>query len=97
MQLYKFLLLFLLTTLIVIVLILPENLGTTLNCSHPVLNFDLSFRIVLISFLSVAFLAVLPTQNLTFSEMLSFAAYTISSLYAVLSEHMILVIIFCEL
>ncbi|WP_353276919.1 proton-conducting transporter membrane subunit [Wolbachia endosymbiont (group B) of Villa cingulata] len=97
MQLYKFLLLFLLTTLIVIVLILPENLGTTLNCSHPVLNFDLSFRIVLISFLSVAFLAVLPAQNLTFSEMLSFAAYTISSLYAVLSEHMILVIIFCEL
>ncbi|WP_395460300.1 proton-conducting transporter membrane subunit [Wolbachia endosymbiont (group B) of Myelois circumvoluta] len=97
MQLYKFLLLFLLTTLIVIVLILPENLGTTLNCSHPVLNFDLSFRIVLISFLSVAFLAVLPTQNLTFSEMLSFAAYTTCSLCAILSKQMILVIIFCEL
>jgi len=72
-------------------------LSIAVNWSLPILDFDLSFRIILISFLSVAFLAVLPAQNLTFSEMLSFAAYTISSLYAVLSEHMILVIIFCEL
>ncbi|WP_353274529.1 proton-conducting transporter membrane subunit [Wolbachia endosymbiont (group B) of Hofmannophila pseudospretella] len=97
MQLYKSSLLLLLTALIVIVLTLPENLGAILNWSHPVLNFDLSFRIVLISFLSVAFLAVLPTQNLTFSEMLSFAAYTTCSLCAILSKQMILVIIFFEL
>uniref|UniRef100_A0A3B0JI93 Hydrogenase-4 component B n=1 Tax=Wolbachia endosymbiont of Aleurodicus dispersus TaxID=1288877 RepID=A0A3B0JI93_9RICK len=97
MQLYKFSFLFLLTTLIVIVLTLPENLGNILNWSHPVLNYDLSFRIVLISFLSVAFLAVLPAKNLSFSEMLSFAAYTISSLSAILSEQAILVIIFFEL
>ncbi|MDE5062619.1 proton-conducting transporter transmembrane domain-containing protein [Wolbachia endosymbiont of Drosophila tsacasi] len=97
MQLYKSSLLLLLTVLIVIVLKLPENLSIAVNWSLPILDFDLSFRIILISFLSVAFLAVLPAQNLTFSEMLSFAAYTISSLYAVLSEHMILVIIFCEL
>ncbi|UIP91450.1 cation:proton antiporter [Wolbachia pipientis] len=97
MQLYKSSLLPLLTALIVIVLTLPENLGAILNWSHPVLNFDLSFRIVLISFLSVAFLAVLPTQNLTFSEMLSFAAYTTCSLCAILSKQMILVIIFFEL
>ncbi|UPA55568.1 cation:proton antiporter [Wolbachia pipientis] len=97
MQLYKSSLLLLLTVLIVIVLKLPKNLSIAVNWSLPILDFDLSFRIILISFLSVAFLAVLPAQNLTFSEMLSFAAYTISSLYAVLSEHMILVIIFCEL
>lgn len=97
MQLYKSSLLLLLTVLIVIVLKLPENLSIAVNWSLPILDFDLSFRTILISFLSVAFLAVLPAQNLTFSEMLSFAAYIISSLYAVLSEHMILVIIFCEL
>ncbi|WP_410542580.1 proton-conducting transporter membrane subunit [Wolbachia endosymbiont of Tetranychus urticae] len=97
MQLYKSSLLLLLTALIVIVLKLPENLSIAVNWSLPILDFDLSFRIVLISFLSVAFLAVLPTQNLTFSEMLSFAAYTTCSLCAILSKQMILVIIFCEL
>ncbi|RDD35115.1 Hydrogenase-4 component B [Wolbachia endosymbiont of Cylisticus convexus] len=97
MQLYKLSLLLLLIALIVIVLTLPENLGNILNWSHPVLNYDLSFRIVLISFLSVAFLAVLPAKNLSFSEMLSFAAYTISSLCAILSEQIILVVVFFEL
>jgi multicomponent Na+:H+ antiporter subunit D len=96
-QLYKLSLLLLLTILIVIVLKLPENLSTTVNWSNPVLSLDLSFRIILISFLLGAFLIVLPAQNLTFSEMLSFSAYTISSLCAILSKQMILVIVFCEL
>ncbi|QCB61629.1 cation:proton antiporter [Wolbachia endosymbiont of Brugia malayi] len=94
MQLYKSSLLFLLTILMVIVLKLPE---VTVNWSYPVLNFDLSFRIILISFLSVAFLIVLPAKNFSFSEMLSFFAYTISSLCAILSKQIISVIIFCEL
>ncbi|WP_395463084.1 proton-conducting transporter membrane subunit [Wolbachia endosymbiont of Cantharis cryptica] len=94
MQLYKSSLLLLLTILIVIVLKSPE---TTVNWSNPVLSLDLSFRIILITFLSVAFLVVLPAKNLSFSEMLSFSAYTISSLCAILSEQIILVIIFCEL
>ncbi|MDD9331119.1 MAG: proton-conducting transporter membrane subunit [Wolbachia sp.] len=97
MQLYKSSLLLLLTILIIVVLKLPENLGNIVNWSIPILNFDLSFRIILISFLSVAFLTMLPAKSLSFSEMLSFSAYTISSLGAILSEQVILVIIFCEL
>ncbi|MDM8335167.1 proton-conducting transporter transmembrane domain-containing protein [Wolbachia pipientis] len=97
MQFYKALLLLLLTILIVIVLKLPENLSTTVNWSHPVLNFDSSFRILLIPFLLVAFLVALPAKNLSFSEMLPFLTYTISSLCVILSKQIILVIIFCEL
>ncbi|MGL9718695.1 MAG: proton-conducting transporter transmembrane domain-containing protein [Wolbachia sp.] len=97
MQLYKFSLLFLLSILVVAVLNLPENWDTTFNWSYPVLNFDLSFRILLISFLSAAFLIVLPAKNLSFSEMLSFFAYTISSLCAILSKQILLAVIFCEL
>nr|WP_218939043.1 proton-conducting transporter membrane subunit [Wolbachia endosymbiont of Litomosoides brasiliensis] len=78
----------------VIVLKLPE---VTVNWSYPVLNFDLSFRIISISFLSAAFLIVLPAKNFSFSEVLSFFAYTLSSLCAILSKQIILVIIFCEL
>ncbi len=76
---------------------LPERLGATLNLSHPVLNFNLSFRVILISFLLTAFLVVLPASNLSFSEMLSSFAYTVSSLCGILSKQVILVIIFCEL
>jgi multicomponent Na+:H+ antiporter subunit D len=94
---YKSLLLLLLTISIVTFLKLPENLSSTVNWSHPVLNFDLSFRIILISFLSVAFLVVLPARTLSFSEVISFFAYTTCSLGAILSNQMILVIIFCEL
>ncbi|MGL9718045.1 MAG: proton-conducting transporter transmembrane domain-containing protein [Wolbachia sp.] len=94
MKPYKSLLLLLLAALAVIVFKLPE---TTLNWPNPVLNFDLSFRIILISFLLAAFLIVLPAKNLSFSEMLSFFTYTISSLCAILSKQMILAIIFCEL
>lgn len=97
MQLYKSLLLLLLAISIVIVLKLPENFGNALNWSQSILNFDLSFRIILISFLSVAFLVVLPARTLSFSETISFFAYTTCSLGAILSKQMILVIIFCEL
>ncbi|QOD38275.1 proton-conducting transporter transmembrane domain-containing protein [Candidatus Wolbachia massiliensis] len=97
MRLYKSSLLLLLAILMIIALKLPENLSTILNWVPPVLSFDLSSRIILISFLLGAFLIVLPAQNLSFSEVLSFSAYTISSLCAVLSEQMILVIIFFEL
>ncbi|WCR57995.1 proton-conducting transporter transmembrane domain-containing protein [Wolbachia endosymbiont of Ctenocephalides felis wCfeJ] len=97
MQFYKFLLLLLLTILIVTALKLPENLNTIVNWFHPALNFGLSSHIMLISFLSAAFLIVLPARNLSFSEMLSFFAYTVSSLCAMLSKQMISAIIFCEL
>lgn len=63
----------------------------------PVMKYDLSFRIILISFLLGVFWIILPAQNVTLSEMLSFAFYTISSLSAILSQKMISVIIFCEL
>ncbi len=78
----------------IIVLKLPEVI---VNWSYPALNFDLSFRIIPISFLSAAFLIVLPAKNFSFSEVLSFFAYTISSLCAMLSKQIISVIIFCEL
>ncbi|MGL9732515.1 MAG: proton-conducting transporter transmembrane domain-containing protein [Wolbachia sp.] len=97
MQLYKFLLLFLLSILVLAVLNLPEYLDITFNWSYPVLNFDLSFRILLISFLSAAFLIVLLAKNLSFSEMLFLFAYTISSLCAILSKQILLAVIFCEL
>ncbi|QKX02561.1 proton-conducting transporter transmembrane domain-containing protein [Wolbachia endosymbiont of Dirofilaria (Dirofilaria) immitis] len=97
MQFYKFSLLLLLAVLVIIVLMLPESLGMTLNWLYPVLNFDLSFRVILISFLLTAFLIVLPARNLRFSEMLSSLAYTVSSLCAILSKQIILVIIFYEL
>ncbi|MDN5248372.1 MAG: proton-conducting transporter membrane subunit [Wolbachia endosymbiont of Tyrophagus putrescentiae] len=78
-------------------------LNSTLRWSLPILNFELSFNIIFISFLLVAFLVVLPARDFTFSEMLSFAFYTVSSLCAILFsgsmllEQLVLVVIFCEL
>jgi len=95
MQLYKPLLLFLLAILTIIVFYNSSLLSITANC--PILNFDLSVRIVLISFLLGAFLIVLPAQNLTLTEMLFFTFYTASSLGAILSKQMTLVVVFCEL
>lgn len=97
MQFHKLLLLFLLIVLALIVIKLPENSGIAVNWSLPILNFNLSFRIILISFLSAALLAILPAKDLRFSEAVSFIAYAISSLYAILCKEMIWVIVFLEL
>ncbi|QKX01951.1 cation:proton antiporter [Wolbachia endosymbiont of Cruorifilaria tuberocauda] len=97
MKFYKFQLLLLLAILIAIVLVLPEGFGTPLNWSYPILNFDLSFRIILTSFLSSAFLIILSAENFSFPEMLFSFAYTINVLCVILSNQVILVIVFCEL
>ncbi|MDG7056468.1 MAG: cation:proton antiporter [Wolbachia endosymbiont of Meromenopon meropis] len=97
MRSYKFLMLFLLSILAIIILKLPRYLDAGLNLSYPVINFDLSLRLILISFLSAALLIILSAKNLSFSEMLFFSTYTISSLCAVLSKQILLSVIFCEL
>ncbi|WCR54280.1 MAG: Na(+)/H(+) antiporter subunit A1 [Wolbachia endosymbiont of Ctenocephalides orientis wCori] len=97
MHFHKLLLLFLLIALAVVVVKLPESSGIAVNWSLPILNFNLSFRIILISFLSTALLAILPAKDLRFSELLSFSAYAISSLCAILCREMIWAIVFLEL
>ncbi|WFW29873.1 MAG: cation:proton antiporter [Wolbachia endosymbiont of Menacanthus eurysternus] len=97
-QLYKFSLLFLLFTLVALIFKLPENLDIVLNWSHyPILNFDLSFRIVTIFFLLIAFLIILSTKSLCFSEMLFIFIYTINLLCVILSKRILFAVIFYEL
>ncbi|UWI83251.1 proton-conducting transporter transmembrane domain-containing protein [Wolbachia endosymbiont of Howardula sp.] len=95
---YKFLLLLLLTILITSILILCDYSDTKIIYPHlAIINLDFSIQIILLAFLLGAFLIVLSIINLTLFELISFFAYTISTLCMIASTNMIFIIVFCEL